>query len=368
MKVVTGSRHIVADTAVALDRDGQEHLVVVAKGTWSIPDAGQRPRPLAPQPLAQADVYLGDPGCSPMLYGADYARFKPRCDVLFDASAHAPDGVPVAELLVACKVGPLEKGMRVLGPRTWRSRLGIVSIGKPEAFVTLPLHFGLAFGGTYAAGADAAEHSHPQNPAGIGWAGGRSSAQLHGAPAPSLEAVDDPVRSPQRKHAPIALSAIARHWMPRRMLAGTYDEQWRRDVFPLLPDDYDDAFNQCAPADQQIDYPRGGEPVVLRNMMAGRPDVRFALPRLDNQSVRVLRTDYSTEMLPAHADTLYFEPDAGRFSVVWRASTPIHRRVQEFDTVAIGPIDPAWWSRRVLGQDGTGCTGCGDVQVLEEGA
>ncbi|WP_230675146.1 hypothetical protein [Ralstonia solanacearum] len=84
---------------------------------------------------------------------------------------------------------------------------------------------------------------------------------------------------------------------------------------------------------------------------------------------RVLRKDYSTEMPEAVVDTLYFEPDAGRFSAVWRASVPIRRRLHEFDTVAIGPIDPAWWEAKQTGQAG-GCEGCSEPGVLEtaEGA
>lgn len=359
MKIVTGSRHVAADVAIALDVAGREHLVIAAKATWSIPEPGQRPRPLPPQALVQSDVYVGEPGLSPMLYGADFARFKPQCDVLFDASAHAPGGEAVTELLVAWQVGTLRKGLRVLGPRTWRSKLGFVTPGKPEPFVTRPLHYGLAFGGTFPAPKEGEADAYGDNPAGVGWAGSRAASALHDTAAPGLEAIEEPVRSPHRQYTPMAFSAIARHWSPRRDLAGTYDEAWQRDIFPLLPADYDEHFNQCAPPDQRTAYLRGGEPVVLRNMMAGRPDVRFALPRLEGQAVRVLRTDYSTEAVGAVADTLYFEPDQGRFSVVWRASTPIRRRLQEFDTVAIGPVDPQWWANISLGRQGGGCAGCG---------
>ena len=37
-----------------------------------------------------ADDYYGEPGQSPLRYGADMVRFKPRCDVLFDAVARIP--------------------------------------------------------------------------------------------------------------------------------------------------------------------------------------------------------------------------------------------------------------------------------------
>ena len=57
-------------------------------------------------------------------------------------------------------------------------------------------------------------------------------------------------------------------------------------------------------------------------------------------------------------DTLFFEPDAERLSVVWRASTPLRRRLQEIDTITVGPVDPAWWEARSLGLSGGGCFGC----------
>ncbi|NHZ63880.1 DUF2169 family type VI secretion system accessory protein [Massilia genomosp. 1] len=363
MNIVIKTQFVVADIAIALDVAGHEHLVIAAKSTWTIPQPGQRPRPLPPQSLQQSDIYLGKSGESPMLYGSDFARFKPRCDVLFNASAHAPNSEPVDELLVAWQVGELRKGLRVVGPRIWRSRFGLLSLSKPEPFITQPLHYGLAFGGTrkYTKGRDEVmDETYLENPVGLGWAGPRTASQLANTQAPSLEALDDPIRSPRNKHAAAAFSAIGRHWSPRKNYAGTYDAAWKSDVFPLLPADHDDRYHQCAPENQQMDYPQGGEAIVLRNMVKGRPDVRFALPTLNRQTVRVLRTDYSNELLKPVVDTLYFEPDEGRFSVVWRVSTPIRRRLQEFDTLAIGPVNAAWWAKKSLGQDGSGCPGCGD--------
>lgn len=58
------------------------------------------------------------------------------------------------------------------------------------------------------------------------------------------------------------------------------------------------------------------------------------------------------------ADTLFFETQANRFSVVWRASVPIRRRIQEFHTITIGPVNEQWWARRQVGVDAS-CAGCG---------
>ncbi len=49
---------------------------------------------------------------------------------------------------------------------------------------------------------------------------------------------------------------------------------------PLLPDDLDDRFFQCAPPDQQApQFLRGGEPVVLLRLTPAA-DLRFTLPKV----------------------------------------------------------------------------------------
>ncbi|NHZ93414.1 DUF2169 domain-containing protein [Massilia sp. CCM 8733] len=370
MDIIVGSKHLAVDISSAVDVSGREHLVIVAKGTWKIPAAGERPRPIEPQPFEHADVYVGEPGLSAMLYGSDLARFKPRCDVLFNASAHA-NGKPVQSMEVVWQVGPLRKGLRVHGSRNWRKRLGIVSLTDAEPFSQMPLHFGNAFGGmrTYKKGwgetATTLVEAHPENPDGIGWFGSRSNDEIDGQPAPMLESLDDAVRKPNGNQRPIAFSAIARHWHPRPKYGGTYDDKWQREIFPFLPEDFDEQFNQCAPEDQQMPYPKGGEQIILRNMMAGRSDVRFRLPKCDNVIVRILRSDYSSEECLAVPDTIYFEPNEERFSVVWRLSTPVKRRLNEFHTIAVGPVSEQLWRERSLGLGG--CMGCKPTNAAIEG-
>jgi len=362
MELIVASKHHVCDLFPALDVSGREHLVVIAKASWRFPGPSQRARPIVPAPLVVADEYYGAPGESPMRYGTDYVRFKPRCDVLFDAFAHSPNFKPTPELDVAVRVGDWEKAIHVVGPRVWKDDL---TADEPVPFVEMPLHYGCAFGGArpYEQDGENLVETLVANPSGAGWGGERTKQSLKGEALPNLEYPQDPVRAPDGEHRPAALSAIGSHWLPRRQYAGTYDDAWRRDVAPFLPEDFDDRFFQCAPEDQQIDYPRGREEVRFHNMLLERPDYGFRLPDLSGMKVRILRTDYSAEALDAVVDTLYFEPERERFSVVWRASTPIHRRIQEFDTVAVGAVDPKWWRARSLGADGGGCVGCSEREA-----
>ncbi len=365
MQLHIGSKHLVADVAVALDVTGREHLVVVAKATWGIPQPGQRPRPLPPQPLVVTDEYFGEPGESPMRYGADMARFKPRCDVLFDACAHSPDGRPVRRLQAGFELGPLRKMLQVHGPRHWRRMDGgrDLELGPSGEFTSVPLHHGLAFGGTrwYEQGGQRLCETHEQNPCGLGFAGPQTLPQLNGQPAHQLDHPDHAVDRPGEAVTPAALGAVGRNWLPRRRHAGTYDDAWQRDVFPLLPSDFDEQFHQCAPEDQQMPYPEGGESVRLLHLLPGRPDVQFDLPNF-RPRISVLRTDTTQESPAVRLDTLFFETEQRRFSAVWRTSVPIRRGLHEFEACAIGGVDPELWAPGFSGMRG-GCRGCDQTET-----
>ncbi|WP_068638488.1 DUF2169 family type VI secretion system accessory protein [Thauera butanivorans] len=365
MELVCLSKHLDVALSTALDVTGREHLVVVAKATWRIPEPGQRPRPLSPCPLVVSDEYYGAPGESAMRYGDDFVRHKPRCDLLFDACAHAPDQRPLKYLEAEVRIGAWHKTVCVTGNRQWQRGVLGLTPSEPAPFTTLPLHHGHAFGGMrhYQDGKHVHCEAFEHNLAGIGWGGPKTWHTLAGEPIANLHAPGKPIKKPNDDALmPTALSAIARHWAPRNQYGGTYDDAWRRELAPFLPEDFDERFFQCAPTDQQIPYPAGGETVTLTHLLPRHPTLSFTLPRFDALRVRILRTDYSTEILSPPVDTLFFETEAGRFSAVWRASTPIRRRIHEFDTVAVGNVDPAWWDARRLGLDGVGCPGCGQVQ------
>ena len=362
MEVVVGSSWLRSEVFPSIDVTGQEHLVIVTKAAWTLPGPGQRPRPIAAPAFAYADEHHGEPGLSAVRRANDMVRFKPQCDILFDACAHSPDGKAVTALGVQAQVGQWQKQIKVLGQRSWKKALLRYEPSNPEPFVSMPLHLGLGFGGTrsYVKNKETMVEAFDANPIGMGWAGSHTIGQVHGQPVPCLEDFNDPIKQPDGQYRSMGLSAISANVPERSQYAGTYDDAWRRDVFPFLPEDFDERFYQSAPLDQRFPYPQGGEEVQLVHMVKGQPHIRFKLPALNTLQVRVLRKDYSIEQPLVHADTLFFEPEAGRFSVVWRSCVPIRRRIQEFNTIAVGPIDEQWWRARSLGLDETGCEGCGE--------
>ncbi len=358
MEIVNGARHTVADIATVLDKTGQEHLVIVVKATYRIPANNKPSRPLIPpQPLSVSDIYVGQPGLSAPLYEADFVRHKAKCDVLFNASAHAPHGRAISEMDVFVKVGTMQKNIHIVGNRQWKIN-DLRNSTEPELFTEMPLHYGRAYGGIrlWQENNETKTEAFEQNTVGMGFdttTGLNDEIYL-----PNLEMINYPINRADEEYAPIALSVIARSWLPRRMYAGTYDERWRREDFPFLPGDFDECYFQCAPLDQRIQYPVGGEDVILKNIMKGREEVRFTLPGLDKLPVKILTSDYEVYTPSVVVDTLYFEPDKARFSVVWRTSLPAKHRIRDVRIVAIGHVCKNWWDTQVAG--GTTCSGCND--------
>lgn len=130
--------------------------------------------------------------------------------------------------------------------------------------------------------------------------------------------------------APAGFGAIGRAWLPRRALIGSIEEKsnWAPDDIPRLPANFDYAYWNCAPADQQCDYLNGLEQFTLMNLCSpenkaarldqqGNTVLRFVLP---HQAMFVLAaTQRSTgSVLPLSLDTVVINPETGRVDLVWR--------------------------------------------------
>lgn len=327
---------------VATDPDGSERLVVVGKQShvFDPTHPGEVPLELAPRDeqraLVEVDQFLGQPGLSAPWCEADYAAYKPRCDVLFVGSAYAPAGRPTTQCEVALRLGSIDKRARVLGPRQWSASLGGVRLTPPVPFERTPLSYAQAFGG----------EGYAPNPVGVGFAS--SYSEVDGRAAPSLEALDDPVRSPSATHRPIAYGPMGRGWHPRRPLAGTYDATWREQHAPFLPPDFDYAYFQSAPRDQQLEYPRGGERLTLVNLTASRL-THLRLPD-STMPVEFGRRDGSRQPSEAQLDTIWIDGDAGVLTLCWRSSLPLRGDLSEIDEVLFGPMSPGFYRARQSGK------------------
>lgn len=329
---------MIAGYTLGMDAAGVEQVVVVIKGTFSIPkNRDEQPCLAAVQvPLIEADVFTGDPGLSALLLDVDYAPIKHHCDVTLLGTAYAPKAKETGNVMAGFKVGNLSKILQVVGERIWTYSGSHYAPSRAEPFVIRPITYDIAYGGVDRFSDDESLHMpYWENPVGIGYHHVMDEDLIVGTPAPSTEEPDNPVARPDGHYKPMSLGPISRNWKPRMNYAGTYDEDWVEKRFPFLPDDFNELYYQSAPSDQQMPHPKGGESVQLLNVT---PDGKrsFSLPVRQIPIVFSRRHAKSVE-LQAALDTIVFEPDADRFTLTWRASLPLVRNIFELPQAVIGP-------------------------------
>jgi hypothetical protein len=340
-----------ASYTMGMDPDGRERLVVVIKGTFDISDAGGELQLASEQakPIF-ADVFSGEPGLSSVIYESDFAPFKPRCDVLLNGCAHAPGGQRAPAVRVSLSfAGAFEKTLDVYGDRVWRSGLLVTEPSDPVPFDSMPINYDRAFGGVDVdPDRPDLSRSFAENPVGRGYYPLSSGRALDGKPLPNTCEKGRPIVRRTGTFRPASFGVVGRSFASRAKLAGTYDAAWLEKHFPFLPPDFDPRYFQAAPPDQQVEYPRGGEAIVLRNLTPAGKTV-FVLPRIEIP-VEFISLENEANSVDAVLDTIVIEPELGRVQLTWRASLPLRKNIFEIGSVVVGRMSPAYYRARELGK------------------
>jgi hypothetical protein len=346
MELINSTR-MISGYSMGTDPAGREYLIVVMKGTFRIPqEQGARLRLHDEQvPLVTSDVFYGEPGRSSTKYEVDFALRKQRCDVLLNATAYAPRGIPARRVEVAVQIGSWSKSLAVIGDRVWEANGVGIGVSSPVPFVKMPITYDRAFGGIDDADQDPLKHAALMaNPAGRGFHSQLVKVWIDGKPLPNTEEIHQPVEWIDGKFKPMAFGPIGRHWAPRAPYAGTYDQNWLDNVFPFLPADFDDRYYQSAPEDQQLAIPVGEQRVTLRNLTSDG-ERSFLLPHLE-APVHIFPKIGEREDLSAFMDTLVIEPDEERVTMTWRVARPLKKNAFEIEQILVGRKGSDWWQQR----------------------
>jgi hypothetical protein len=272
------------------------------------------------RPLTLGDEHYGDPAVTAPREESDLAPYKPTTDILVRGTARAPRGTSLPAWEVSARVGAIEKRVRVTGARKWVRAGGAWTLTEPAPCESVPLRYELAYGGTARDGER--EERCEENPVGVGfapawWRDGRDEIT-----APQIESPDDPLRDLDRAITPAGVGAVGKAWLPRRTFAGTYDDAWVRERWPVLPPDFDARFWNCAsPGLIAPSYLRGDEAVTLTGV---HPDGAWSCT-LPGHKVFVLVRLESGAMVPfdMNLDTLTLCPDPREVSMAWRFVAPV---------------------------------------------
>jgi len=320
-----------------MDHTGAETLLIVVKGTWTIGADGNLAVADEQVPIMSEPVYSGEPGQSSLIFDSDIVLQKPGTDCVLIGHAWAPN-TGATHVDVSIAVGPVKKQARVFGDRKWmRSGSGTASISRTAPFKKIPLTWENAFGGADTTPQNPADHQFClENPVGRGIMAKTSKINIDGQLLPNIENPADLIQKPGQRSQPVGFGMIAPYWQPRAGFAGTYDEQWRRNVNPLPPADLDPRFHStAAPGLCTPQYLSGTEQVFVEGASI-QGTLRFELPAGAPRAT--VRSRQREDDVPLQLDTVIVEPDQARLVLIWRGTLNVHGKVHEIARVRVEQI------------------------------
>ncbi|MFO0626616.1 MAG: DUF2169 domain-containing protein [Polyangiales bacterium] len=280
-------------------------LVVVVKATLDLHPEGYCAVAAEQQPTQGPTHHDDDPGAS-LVRDTDFAIFKPRAECFAVGSAHPPGGA-APSCRVSFGVGAVERSLLVFGDRTWDALGGM---SEPAPFVSMPLRWERAFGGP----------DHPVNPVGRGIAA-VETRQGRTRPLPNLEDPADLLRGPGDRPPPTCFAPLHPAWPARLRRTGTYDPAWLKTRWPWLPDDFDWAYYNAAPAPQQVEgYWRGDERVWAKGMHPVHASIEAQLPGHQPRCFLEIRRPEGVAFtdVALRCDTITLDMEHLAAVVVWR--------------------------------------------------
>jgi hypothetical protein len=333
--------------------------VLVVRGAYAFSPSHKTLSPCGVQPAIEySDSFDGpveeDPLRAVMLREGNLVLSKPLTDIHIVGTAISEYSKARQAWLAAVAVGEMRKVVNLCGPRCFERGVFGWRLTAAEPVVSVPLDYRNAFGGCYATDASEGVPTEyvykPDNPAGCGWLPDDNAlhtltkparkaitqriAAIKTMQAPQIEDSRQPVTRPDQPLVTQGFAPMARWCMPRLSHAGTYDDGWREERYPHLPDDFDCKFYQSAHPDLiSPQYLIGHERVGLLGMLAEGP-VSFALPGL--RMLAAVTTDRAQRRAgPMVLDTVEIDLDARRVALVWRAA---FQRADRVRRVAIGAM------------------------------
>jgi hypothetical protein len=310
---------------------GQLHLTIIAKSAFAFAPGGVMTA-LPPEPIVAADVHHHDDVTLSIRVASDLVPFLRRADVLFSGFAHATQG-PTSAMDVRLALRDsrtraddphakllLEKVLHVVGDATGPE--------ERKPFEVMALTYERAFGGI----------GSEENPLGTGNGPSKRPPNVTSAVDPGKTAGFAPISS--------AFPARAVHLPPG--LAPALIDPTASEIL-AIPDRFDWSYFQAAPPDQQIEYLRGDETLVLDGLHPTLAHLETRLPGIAilGRIAGAQADDGTFHPLVLRADTLCIDGANQRVTVTWRAVVPLQSEAAAKDVrvqlLSSRAAESAWW-------------------------
>lgn len=298
-------------------RLGEEIWTVALKATWDILPDGSTKLSAAQLPVSSGAAAY--PDSDTLMYDTDLGPAKTATDIILNGHAWAPNGKKVPSMTVGLKVGKACRIARVYGDRVWDGK----HYQEPVPFEKIPLHYKRMSRGKY----------FPTLKSDYNLEGVlvKTTPKEGLSTLPNIEFYDNEITP--------GFGALPRHWPERIQFSGTYDERWQQEQAPLLPDDLDERYWQCAPPPLYAGgWLKGGEVVCLGNLTPpgyGKNGLLiFWLPRI----VPAFRTEFYDGSILSHQaklHTVIIDSDIPRISLVWHTTLTCHHQVTQLESTTV---------------------------------
>ena len=195
---------------------GEDDLLgaVIARPTFRIEGERLVPTPDEPWPVGpspEETAYGEFPGDVPFLLGG--------VDVFVFGNAHQPKGEPGPRLRVDVRVGQFLRAFEVIGDRRWEKQGDALVATAPEPFVSLPLTYENAYGGSVQL--PEGEYRFMANPPGKGIC--FSAEQAEGVSLPNLEDPEHLIATFEDQPEPVGLAPYPAEGMLKQLNSIEYD-------------------------------------------------------------------------------------------------------------------------------------------------
>ncbi len=291
--------------------------------------------------LFEEEVYLGDIASSSLFRESEYVPFKPFVDVIIHAHAHAPNGKPAKHL--TCSIEYKNKVIwqaEIHGERYWEDK-GVLgarwTLSEAKEITTLPLIYEYAYGGTcfWLDNDEEISESFAYNPAGLGFMNKQAlKQQKKPYKAPQILALGQVPKSPLDELKAVGCAPLAKTWQPRLSYSGTFDEAWKKELWPHMPGDFDNRFwNGAYPSLQlPLDMDKK-EPFILKNM-SELGDLNLSVNKKEFFAIITDKRTGEASSEKFNLDTIYLNAnDADNITVeyIWRLKTIASEYIQQFE-------------------------------------
>lgn len=288
-------------------------------------------------PVLAGELY-GEPEKSSYKYEPECVPFKLNTDIVLIATARAPNQ-NMTQFDCGFRVGDSIQIARIFGDRFWHKNALGMTMSTPEIVTEIPLIYENAFGGVDTS--IESKHGHPfeqNNPVGKGYHKNSNNC-IENSPLPNIEDPNHLITHYTDCPTPIGFGFTSPNWLPRRLLAGTYNKKWENERSPKLPADFNPLFFNASPQKLLVDgYLKGNEPVQVYNASPW-PKLKFSLPDINAPSISVKLKNGKVLKLQTVLDTVIVNTDDMLLFLHYRCSHLLTRGAHDISEIDVAMTD-----------------------------